>query len=165
MDRSCPALSSYYYDRTAVFAHHHTMLYNAGNRCAHATGAFAPVDPPCKSQLVRIERQKTRAAEAGGRNLRMQRLMLVFIAALAAVVMVSSTLVRLTATANALQSAGNAELALVVVASGDTLWSICEAHPVEGMSTYQLVSYVQSINDINPSSLQPGDLIQIPVTE
>ena len=50
---------------------------------------------------------------------------------------------------------------VVVVSQGDTLWSICERHPVDGMSTQECVAWTKSINGLDSSCLVPGQLIEV----
>lgn len=50
----------------------------------------------------------------------------------------------------------------LVVASGDTLWSIASEHAIEGLSTQDTVSVLREWNDLSTSSLTPGTTLVVP---
>lgn len=50
----------------------------------------------------------------------------------------------------------------VYVARGDTMWNIAERHAVEGVSTYELVSWMRTSNGLHESSLVPGMELTVP---
>ncbi len=56
---------------------------------------------------------------------------------------------------------GNLPTEIVVVAQGDTLWSICERHPVAGMSTRECVEWTKALNGLDSPCLVPGQLIEV----
>jgi nucleoid-associated protein YgaU len=49
------------------------------------------------------------------------------------------------------------------VKSGDTLWEIAEEHGPEGVDRRKVVAAIERINDVTASSLQAGQVIEIPV--
>ena len=51
----------------------------------------------------------------------------------------------------------------IMVQPGDSLWKIAEDHNVSGVSTTDMVRYVQKINHISSDSLVSGQLLKIPV--
>lgn len=51
----------------------------------------------------------------------------------------------------------------VVVMPGDSLWQIAEAHPVEGVSTADVVSYISSSNNLPSANLQVGQHLFVPM--
>lgn len=53
----------------------------------------------------------------------------------------------------------------VSVDEGESLWSISEAHPVDGLSTQQVVSLVSQRNDLSSSVLQPGQTLMVPAAD
>ncbi|MDY2776895.1 MAG: LysM peptidoglycan-binding domain-containing protein [Collinsella sp.] len=48
------------------------------------------------------------------------------------------------------------ELQDIRVSSGDSLWSLAEKHPVEGLSTQETVDAMMIWNDLEIGGLQPG---------
>ena len=54
------------------------------------------------------------------------------------------------------------ELEAVTVQAGDTVWSLSESHPVDGMTTYQVSQYIASINDIDALDILPGTTLIVP---
>ena len=50
----------------------------------------------------------------------------------------------------------------IVVHSGDTLWSIAEAHAVHGCTTEELVTHIREINNIQDSCLGVGTRLEVP---
>jgi LysM repeat protein len=68
-----------------------------------------------------------------------------------------------------LASAGNAtndvtETVDYRVKTGDTLWHIADEFGPEGADLRRIVTVIERINDIDTSSLQAGQVIEIPVT-
>ena len=51
----------------------------------------------------------------------------------------------------------------ITVQPGDSLWKIAEDHNVSGVSTTDMVRYVQKINHISSDRLVSGQLLKIPV--
>jgi len=49
------------------------------------------------------------------------------------------------------------------VKSGDTLWQIAAEHGPEGVDRRRVVAAIERINDLTSSSLQAGQVIEIPV--
>jgi hypothetical protein len=62
------------------------------------------------------------------------------------------------------EALGQAQVATVSVASGDTVWSIAESHPVQGVSTSDLVQWISERNGLGGSPLSVGQQLQIPVS-
>ena len=50
----------------------------------------------------------------------------------------------------------------VEVSMGDSLWSIAEAHPVEGVSTPEVVSWIVKANNLPNSSVASGQALVVP---
>ena len=50
----------------------------------------------------------------------------------------------------------------VEVSRGDSLWSIAEAHPVEGVSTPEVVSWIVEANNLPNSSVASGQALVVP---
>ena len=49
------------------------------------------------------------------------------------------------------------------VQSGDTLWEIAAEHGPQGVDRRRVVAAIQRINDLTASTLQAGQVIEIPV--
>lgn len=50
----------------------------------------------------------------------------------------------------------------ITVSSGQTLWSIARTHPVAGLDTPQTVEVIRRLNNLNDSSIAPGDVLYVP---
>lgn len=50
----------------------------------------------------------------------------------------------------------------IAVGSGDSLWSIAETHPVEGVSTPELVAWLKEANGLESSALGLGQTLSVP---
>ena len=50
----------------------------------------------------------------------------------------------------------------ITVHSNDTLWSIAESNPIEGVSTEQQVSWIREKNNLDSSLLRTGQTLEIP---
>ncbi len=48
------------------------------------------------------------------------------------------------------------------VRQGDTLWQVAEAHPIDGLTTSQMVDVLVAANQLGAHSLTPGQMIRIP---
>ena len=61
-------------------------------------------------------------------------------------------------------AAGAGEVALEehVVMDGDSLWDISEAHPVEGLTTSEVIDLIREENDLFGTVIQPGQTILVP---
>lgn len=57
----------------------------------------------------------------------------------------------------------NLEQESIQVVSGDSLWSIAEAHPVQGMSTSETVRLIRNWNGLTSGTLLPGMDLSVPV--
>ena len=53
----------------------------------------------------------------------------------------------------------------IAVGSGDSLWSIAEAHPVEGVSTPELVAWLKEANGLESSALGLGQTLSVPMSD
>lgn len=56
----------------------------------------------------------------------------------------------------------NVTLEEVVVMPGDSLWQLAESHPVAGVSTADVVSYISESNDLPSANLQVGQHLLVP---
>lgn len=56
------------------------------------------------------------------------------------------------------------EAQTVTVQAGDSLWGLAEAHPVEGYSTSELVTWMLEKNGLDTATLQPGQDLLVPVS-
>ena len=52
----------------------------------------------------------------------------------------------------------------VVVHGGDSIWSLAEAHPVEGYSTQEVVTWIESRNQLESATIQAGQTLDVPET-
>ena len=50
----------------------------------------------------------------------------------------------------------------ITVHNNDTLWSIAESNPIEGVSTEQQVSWIREKNNLDSSLLRTGQTLEIP---
>ena len=50
----------------------------------------------------------------------------------------------------------------ITVQSSDTLWSIAENNPIEGVSTEQQVNWIRERNNLDTSLLRVGQILEIP---
>ncbi len=50
----------------------------------------------------------------------------------------------------------------ITVSSGQTLWTIARTHPVAGLDTAQTVEVIRRLNNLNDSSIAPGDVLDVP---
>ena len=50
----------------------------------------------------------------------------------------------------------------ITVHSNDTLWSIAESNPIEGVSTEQQVNWIKEKNNLDSSLLRTGQTLEIP---
>ena len=51
---------------------------------------------------------------------------------------------------------------IVSVAHGDTLWSLSEQHPIDGLTTRQCVQWIMERNGLESTLLTPGQAIWVP---
>ena len=51
----------------------------------------------------------------------------------------------------------------VIVQPGDSLWQIAEAHPVDGVSTSDVVTYISQTNSLTSANLSVGQVLLVPV--
>jgi hypothetical protein len=50
----------------------------------------------------------------------------------------------------------------VVVHDGDSVWSLAEAHPVDGYSTQEVVTWIESHNQLESATIQAGQTLDVP---
>lgn len=50
----------------------------------------------------------------------------------------------------------------VSVSAGDSLWQIAESHPVAGVSTQDVVSFIRAQNNLPSSNIVPGQKLEVP---
>ena len=62
------------------------------------------------------------------------------------------------------QSVAVGSFEVLTVSSGDTLWSIAEQFPVPGLSTREGVLWIMEHNGLASSTIQPGQVIEVPRT-
>ncbi|WP_157739398.1 LysM peptidoglycan-binding domain-containing protein [Paenibacillus physcomitrellae] len=53
----------------------------------------------------------------------------------------------------------------VIVMPGDTLWNIALANKPSGMDTRKYVHMLTSLNHLHDSSIQAGDILNLPITD
>ena len=56
-------------------------------------------------------------------------------------------------------------LEVVHAQEGDTIWNIACIHHVEGVSTYELVTWLYDRNDLSSSCLTPGQPLLVPTVD
>lgn len=56
----------------------------------------------------------------------------------------------------------DAGLSGLKVRSGDTLWTLAAAHPVEGLSTAEVADLIAEVNGRESAMLRPGETIMVP---
>ena len=94
------------------------------------------------------------ARTAPGRTLTFTELALLSLLALAAVMAVISV--------NAAPRIEVPRMDVIHVGAGDSLWTIAQAHPVEGLSTQQNVELIIDANDLQSTVLTIGTEIMVP---
>lgn len=52
---------------------------------------------------------------------------------------------------------------LIYIESGDTLWSIASKYVPDNEEIRKFIYEIRQLNDIEPSKLQPGQVLKIPV--
>lgn len=50
----------------------------------------------------------------------------------------------------------------VAISEGDTLWSIAERHPIDGLTTRQCVMWIVAANGMDGSVVFPGQVLEVP---
>lgn len=53
-------------------------------------------------------------------------------------------------------------LELIHAQEGDTIWGIAQHHHVDGVSTYELVTWLYERNELSDSCLFPGQALVVP---
>lgn len=59
-------------------------------------------------------------------------------------------------------SASNVTYETVRVHTGDSLWSLAEEHPVEGLTTQETSDMIRSVNHLERGSLNAGAVLKVP---
>jgi hypothetical protein len=62
-------------------------------------------------------------------------------------------------------TAQEGEVLRIVIAPGDTVWSIAEPHVPEGEDLHSYVAEIIAANEIEPSALQPGSVLDLPLLD
>ena len=60
------------------------------------------------------------------------------------------------------ESVSNVTYETVRVQSGDSLWSLAQEHPIEGLSTQETSDMIRSVNHLERGSLDAGAHLKIP---
>lgn len=60
------------------------------------------------------------------------------------------------------ESASNVTYETVRVQSGDSLWSLAQEHPIEGLSTQETSDMIRSVNRLEHGSLDAGAHLKVP---
>jgi LysM repeat protein len=53
----------------------------------------------------------------------------------------------------------------VRVESGDSLWTIARAHPIDGLKTDQVVELIRNANELGDSVVYAGQVLEVPTSE
>ena len=59
-------------------------------------------------------------------------------------------------------SVANVTYETVRVQSGDSLWSIAQEHPIDGLSTQETSDMIRSVNHLDRGSLDAGAVLKVP---
>ena len=60
------------------------------------------------------------------------------------------------------ESASNVTYETVRVQSGDSLWSLAQEHPIDGLSTQETSDMIRSVNHLDRGSLDAGAHLKVP---
>ena len=60
------------------------------------------------------------------------------------------------------ESASNVTYETVRVQSGDSLWSLAQEHPIEGLSTQETSDMIRNVNHLEHGSLDAGAHLKVP---
>ena len=60
------------------------------------------------------------------------------------------------------ESVSNVTYETVRVQSGDSLWSLAQEHPIEGLSTQETSDMIRSVNHLEHGSLDAGAYLKVP---
>ena len=60
------------------------------------------------------------------------------------------------------ESASNVTYETVRVQSGDSLWSLAQEHPIEGLSTQETSDMIRNVNHLEKGSLDAGAHLKVP---
>lgn len=109
----------------------------------------------CRVGVVRAEVSKKQAAPSNAPLV----IVCVVLAITLALSLWGESMARTSRVSEALDSA---VITAVRVTQGDTLWGIAETHPLEGMNTQELVSWIRTNNGLASSALRPGQVLHVP---
>lgn len=59
-------------------------------------------------------------------------------------------------------SVANVTYESVRVQSGDSLWSLAQEHPIDGLSTQETSDMIRSVNHLDRGSLDAGAVLKVP---
>ena len=59
-------------------------------------------------------------------------------------------------------SVANVTYETVRVQSGDSLWSLAQEHPIDGLSTQETSDMIRSVNHLDRGSLDAGAVLKVP---
>ena len=60
------------------------------------------------------------------------------------------------------ESVSNVTYETVRVQSGDSLWSLAQEHPIDGLSTQETSDMIRSVNHLDRGSLDAGAVLKVP---
>ena len=60
------------------------------------------------------------------------------------------------------QTLESANVQVVNVLPGDSIWGIASAHPIEGVTTQELVWWIRNANNLESPVLLPGQALKVP---
>lgn len=60
------------------------------------------------------------------------------------------------------ESASNVTYETIRVQSGDSLWSLAQEHPIEGLSTQETSDMIRNVNHLEHGSLDAGEHLKVP---
>lgn len=114
--------------------------------------------PRARSRTRRVRSGRICAEPAGERNPRrgLTALELVVIVALVIAVVAAALVSRS-------QTPTDLPTQRVKVGSGDSLWSLAESHPLEGLTTQQTMDLIKRANNMRSDRIAAGSLVIIPV--
>jgi uncharacterized protein YpuA (DUF1002 family) len=81
----------------------------------------------------------------------------------AALLLIAILLIALPIVSRDAKSSASTSVIEVIAKSGDTLWSVAQAHPLPGMTTAQTADHIAELNNIESSRILAGSSILVPV--
>jgi len=112
------------------------------------------------TQMVRAGVNRASGAARAPRGYRRIRL----VAEVLALLLIAVLLVALPLLSRGTSSPALSETTKVTARSGDTLWSVARAYPVQGMTTAQTAEYLATLNGLESSRIPVGSSILVPTT-